>query len=84
VLRKQNNTGHEVDKAGQNCTFAERYAGCAIPQTGAKSLYAPGWAYAVLLAFRHFAQRAFCAARIRAVAAADILRRFLEAIETTF
>jgi hypothetical protein len=42
------------------------------------------WAgYGALVAFRHFAQRAFCAARIRAIAAADILRRFLEAIETT-
>ena len=38
-----------------------------------------------LLDFRHFAHRAFCAARIRAIAAADILRFFFPAvIETTF
>jgi hypothetical protein len=41
-------------------------------------------AHAVFLTFRHFAQRAFCTARIRAIAAPDSLRRFLDTIETTF
>jgi hypothetical protein len=40
--------------------------------------------HAAFFCFLHFAQRALCAARIRAIAAADILRLPLLAMETTF
>ena len=41
-------------------------------------------AYPAFCAFRHFAQRAFCAALILASAAPDNLRRLRVVIETTF
>ena len=40
--------------------------------------------HAVFCCFLHFAQRAFCAARMRAIAWADILRLRLLLMETTF